>query len=175
MLPSASSLANYGGAKNDYSAPRDSTTDRSALGTNPAYADVAAMTHVAPRAFVRFQPNGSSAPTLPASNAHDEHWNANASNAAPVVARSSTGVYTVTYPSIVFDEIPASSPGSTPAGITLNLRCAMRPNLQLGSTTNYDAQASVTSPNVVTVKIFTVGTSTLVDPNDATIVNVVVI
>ena len=171
MLPGVASLSTYGGAKNDLSAPVDSTTDRSANGVNPAYADIAAMSHCAVRAFVRFQPNGTSAPTLPATNPYDSVWNANASNAAPVVARSTTGTYTITQPSTVFDEIPAGQPGASPSGIALNLRTAWT-NIELGSTTNYEARAAVTSPNVVTVKIFTVGTSTLVDPNDGTIVAV---
>lgn len=168
MLPAVSSIANYGGPLQDYSAVRDATRDRSASGVNPAYGDVAAMTHTAPRMFVRFQPNGSSAPTLAASGAHDEHWN-NGNNATPVVARANTGIYTVTVPAAVLDEIPSNLPGSTPAGIPVNLRAPWA-NLELGSTTNYDVKAQVTAPNVVTIKIFTVGTSTLHDPSDGTIV-----
>lgn len=166
MFPNVASLATYGGPLNDYSAPRNSSTDRSASGTNPAYGDIAAMTHCGVRAYVRFVPHGTGSPTFAASSARDEGWN-NGNNVAPVIARSSTGLYTATYPSTVFDEIPSSFNGSTPAGIALNLRAAWV-NLELGSTTNYDANARVSSPNVITVAIYTVGTSTLVDPNDGT-------
>jgi hypothetical protein len=170
MLPGVASLASYGAALNDYSSPKDATTDRSAAAVNPAFGDVAAMTHTAPRAWVRFKLNGSSAPTLPVSNAHDEMWN-NGNNAAPVPARTNTGIYTVTFPGTVFDEIPLGAPGANPSGYPVNLRTSWG-NLELGSTTNYDVKTTVTSANVITVKIFTIGTSTLVDPNDGTIVGV---
>jgi hypothetical protein len=171
MLPNPASLATYGGALADYSAPRDSQTDRSAVGTNPAYADVAAMTKTAVRAFVRFQPNGTGEPTLPSTNAGSALWN-NGLNAQPTVARSATGKYAVTVPSTVLDEIPANQQGATPGGFAVNLRASFA-NLELGSTTNSDVRTSIGSnPNVVNVLIFQVGTSTLVDPNDGTIVDI---
>ncbi len=168
MFPGVAALATYGGAKSDYSSPKDSTTDRSAVGTNPAYADVAAMTHCAVRAFAAFVPAGSGTPALAASNPHDEGWNnGNPSNTLVVPARTGTGVYTLTYPGTVYDEIPVGQPGASPSGFALNLRRAWC-NVELGASTNYEARATVTAPNVITVKIFTVGTSTLVDPNDGT-------
>jgi len=164
------SIASYGGPLQDYSAVRDSTTDRSASGTNPAYNDLAEMTRTRPAVWARFVPNGSSAPAFATTNARGELWN-NGNNAAPAVARSGAGTYTLMYPATVFDEIPANLPGATPAGFAVNLLAAWA-NLELGSTTNYDVKAAVTAPNVITVKIFTVGTSTLHDPSDGTTVGV---
>lgn len=170
MLPSVASVTTYGGVLKNYSAVSDSTTDRPDAGVNPAYSDIAAMTHTAIRAFTRFTPAGTGTPTLPASNAHDEVWN-NGQNAAPVPARSGVGIYTVTHPATVQDEIPAGQPGATSGGFALNLRVAWC-NVEPGASTNYEARAVVTSPNVITIKIFTVGTSTLVDPNDGTTIGV---
>ena len=51
MLPETASLASYGGPKNDYSAVIDPSTDWSAAGVNPAYGDVAALTHTAFRVW----------------------------------------------------------------------------------------------------------------------------
>lgn len=169
MLPNDASIANYGGSLQDYSAVRDASRDRAAAGVNPAFGDTAAMTKTSPRVWVRFRPNGTGAPTLAPSNAHGEHWN-NGLNVPPVLARTAVGIYTVTYPATVFDEIPAGLPGANPAGTAVNLRAAWD-NVELGSTTNYDVKVSATTANVLTAKIFTIGTSTLVDPNDATIVS----
>lgn len=169
-LPGVASIATYGGALKNFSAVRDSTTDRAAAGTNPAYGDLAAMTHTAPRAWLRFQPNGSSAPTFAPTNAHDEMWN-NGNNAAPTITRSTTGTYAAAFPSTVLDEIPSGLDGANSAGYALNLRAPFA-NIELGSTTNYDVRAKVTAPNIITILIFTIGTSTLVDPNDGSIVGV---
>jgi|SRR6185312_4531033 len=170
MLPKVATLATYGGALADYSAPRDTTTDRSADGTNPAYADVAAMTHTAARFWARFQPHGTSPVTVPVANAYDATWN-NKNNAVPSCARTGVGTYTVTAPATVYDEIPPGAQGSTPAGFAVNFRMPSA-NLELGASTNYDVRVKVTAPNVLTVETFTVGTSSHVDPNDGTVIGV---
>jgi len=170
MLPSVASLSTYGGALNDYSPPIDASTDRPAAGANPAYGDTAAMTHTAIRGWARFTPAGSSTPTLAS---HDETWN-NGNNSAPTIARSEEGIYTLTYPATVYDEIPATSPGGVSGGYALNLRAGFC-NEEIGGSTLYKAIAFITSPNVVTVKIFSVGSSpALTDPNDGTVIGVFV-
>jgi hypothetical protein len=173
MLPKVASILTYAGPLADYSATIDSTTDRPASGTNPAYGDVAAMTHTALRAWARFQPNGITAPSVPTgqvlANVHDEVWN-NGNNAAPLYARSSTGQYTVTYPATVVDEIPINYAGYT-GPVAVNLRGAWA-NVEPGAATDYDARAVVTSANVVTVKVYQKGSSTLVDLNDGTVLGV---
>jgi hypothetical protein len=133
MLPNVASSASYGGAKNDYSAVSDSTTDRAAAAVNPAYGDIAAMTHTAFRAWIRLTLYSSgAAPTIVA---HDEVWNNSGGNAAPSVARLSAGSFQVTYPATVVDEIPATSPGYTgPQTVNLqsgigNVRAAVPTNI----------------------------------------------
>src|SRR6185312_3248098 len=144
MLPKVATLATYGGALADYSAPRDTTTDRSAHGTSPV--------------------------TVPVANAYDATWN-NKNNAVPSCARTGVGTYTVTAPATVYDEIPPGAQGSTPAGFAVNFRMPSA-NLELGASTNYDVRVKVTAPNVLTVETFTVGTSSHVDPNDGTVIGV---
>lgn len=109
-LTKAASISTYGGAKNDYSAPVDSTTDRPAKGVNPAYGDVAAMSHTDFRAWAHLTLYANTA-VAPKVVDHDEKWNNGVGNAAPVAARVSPGIWTVTYPTTVLDEIPATSPG----------------------------------------------------------------
>lgn len=176
MLPKVASFATYAGPLRDYTAPIDATTDRPATGTNPAYGDVAGMTHTALRAWARFQPNGITAPSVPTgqvlANVHDETWN-NGNNAAPLFARTATGQYTVTFPTTVVDEIPSGYDGYT-GPTAVNLRMAW-PSLEPGGATNYEVRSIVTAANIVTVKIYTVGTSNLTDPNDGTVVGIAVV
>jgi hypothetical protein len=152
MLPGIATLQGYGGALLDYSPPVDPTTDPSAAGRNPAFADIAAMTHVAPRAFARFALSGTVlAPVL---LAHDETWNnGNPANVAPVVARAGVGIYTVTWPATVFDEIPAGMPGSSPAGFPVNLRGGWACASNVADF--YDAHVVPTAPNVLTLYLWT--------------------
>jgi hypothetical protein len=172
MLPSVAALATYGGPLKNYSATVDSSTDRPDAGANPAYADVAAMTHCAPRAIVRFRPVGSGTPILVS---WDAVWN-NGNNAAPVVSRAGAGSYLITFPATVLDEIPSGSPGSTPGGIALNLRMAL-PGVEPLAGVMYQVGTLVqptTPANAVAVAIATVGTSTPADPSDATTFSVVI-
>jgi hypothetical protein len=108
-LPKTASISSYDGAKNDYSAGVDSSTDRAAAGANPAYNDVAEMTQTAFRVWAHLTLYASgAAPTVVANN---ECWNATGLNAAPAFARTGPGQYTATYPSTVVDEIPLGAPG----------------------------------------------------------------
>jgi hypothetical protein len=102
--------------------------------------DVAGMTRTARRAWARF--TAGSSPLLAATNPDDAVWG-NASGVLPVVAHSSTGVFTMTWPSTIVDQF-----GTTRS---INLRWA-RVSVE-GSTCAF-AQCSVTSPNVVTVYLF---------------------
>jgi hypothetical protein len=147
MLPNAASLNNYGGALNDYSAPVDSTTDRSATGVNPALGDVAQMTHTCPRLWARLTLKASGA--TPVLVAHDEMWNNTVpGNPAPTPARTSAGIFTLTYPSTTQDEIPANAPGYS-GPIALNLRAAWANDR--GGAVWGEAKAVITAPNVVTI------------------------
>lgn len=160
MLPKVASINSYGGPKNDYSSPKDSSTDRSAAGVNPAYGDVAAMTHTAARSWARMTVH--SAGGTPTLVANDEVWN-NGNNAAPTTARSGAGVFTLTYPTTVVDEIPATSPGYI-GPQAVNFRAGRGSNR--GGTTWYQVEVVPTAANVLTVYLwkFSGGVPTLGDP-----------
>lgn len=169
-LPDVDSLATYGGALADAAAVSNPLTDRSASGTNPAYANVAMATHTNIRAWARFTPAGTGTPVLAAAGvAHDELWGAamGAAAAKPMLARTATGTYTLTWPATVLDEVPPTALGGQ-ASHALNLRVAFC-NEEIASGTLYRAVGIVTAPNVVTVSIWTVGsTPALADPNGPT-------
>jgi hypothetical protein len=100
--PDIDSLATYGGEKEDYSPVEDPTTDRAAADANQAYATVAALTHTAPRAILRF--TGAATPTLVS---HDSMWG-NAFADSPTIVNGATGIYTITWPATVQDELGES-------------------------------------------------------------------
>lgn len=165
-LPDLDTVATYGGTLSDYSPVIDSTTDRPAAGANPAYANIAMATHTLIRAFARFVPAGTGAPALASSGTvYDAVWLA-VTATAPVVARTTTGVYTLTWPTTVFDEIPAGAPGYNASGHTVNFRAGFA-NVEVGSTSIWMASVSC-SANVVTVKIFN-SSGSLADPNDSSV------
>ena len=74
-----------------------------------------------------------------------EAWNPDQNQAAPVIDRTSAGVYTVTY--------PASAPDENGIAVTISLRGAAA-LLQIGGTDWGDAKAYVSAANVVTVTLF---------------------
>lgn len=168
-LPNTTSLASYGGAKNDFSAPIDSSTDRSATGVNPAYNDIAAMTHTAFRvwAHLTLYSNGA-APTIVA---RDEMWN-NGLNNGPVVARVAAGQFSLTYPTTVLDEIPPTSPGySGPQAVNLlggigQARCGVPTSSDWA-----DVKVFPTAPNVLMAYFWhqASGGMTLGDPSPSSI------
>lgn len=169
--PDTDTLGTYGGATQDAAPVSNPQTDRPASAVNQEYATTAMQSHTAIKAWVRFTPVGTAAPVLAASGAqHDEQWGTamGPTNALPVVARpSTTGIYTLTWPATVQDEIPSGSPGAS-AGHALNLRVAWC-NEEIASGTLYKANAVVTAPNVVTVYIWSVGASpALADPSGPT-------
>ena len=147
-LPNIATLASYGGALVDYQQPLDPTTDRPASAVNPAYADTSAMTHTAFRAWARFRWDTTLTPTC-VLVAHDAVWG-NGPALAPTLARLSAGVFTVTWPATVADEIPSGQPGASPAR-TVALRGG-RGNSR-GSAVLYHCTVS-TVANVLTLHVF---------------------
>lgn len=152
MLPDVDALATLGGALQDYSPVIDPTRDRPAAGANVGYADAAAATHTVLRGIFRLTWNGAGTPTIAY---HDEVWNGSTNgvpnNAAPVAARTSTGVATITYPSTVVDEIGASNPGGNGNPHNVNLQAVVA---MVEGGTPLHVQAAVTSANVVTIYLF---------------------
>lgn len=141
-LPDIDSLSTYGGALNNSTPVEDPTTDRDANLANKAYANVAALTHTGIRAWCAFVGHATTPPD-PVSNVHDAVWG-NPPAVKPVVAKTGTGVYTVTFPATVQDELDATH--------SVNLRRAWA---SVEGTTPYLTTATVTSANVVTVRLFT--------------------
>jgi hypothetical protein len=140
-LPGIDSLSTYGDAKSNYAPVEDPTTDEDAAHRNLYAANVAAMTQTAPRAICRFVGHGTT-PTDPASNVHFAVWG-NDVSVKPVVAHSATGVFTITWPSTITDELGEEH--------SVNLVDGW-PNVN-GSTL-YHAQVTITAPNVATVYVF---------------------
>lgn len=140
-LPDVDSFSAYGGELANYAPIEDATTDEDASWRNLYAMNVAAMTQTATRAWCAFVGHGTT-PTDPASNVHGAVWG-NALGVKPTMARSSTGVFTITYPTSVNDELNESH--------TVNLK---RCWVNVEGATLYHVQATVTSPNVITVYVF---------------------
>lgn len=155
-LPDISSIDDFGGAKANYAPVTDPTTDEDAADRNRYACDVAMMGHTAPRGFVRFVAVNGAAPTDPASSAHDALWGSDVT-VKPVVARSSEGVWTVTLPTTVDDELTTED--ATLGGgetHTVNVRAAVAQATPVAGVLKH-AVAEVTSANVITVYGYTAG------------------
>lgn len=116
-LPDVGSLAQYGGVKVNDHPVVDPQTDLDADEDNKARCDVAAMTHVAPRAWCRFTTAATTGAMILVS--HDSNWGS-LGGVAPTLSRISAGVFDVTWPTTVTDELGVSH--------TLNIRWAWPPN-----------------------------------------------
>jgi hypothetical protein len=150
-LPDISSIDDVGGAKANYAPVTDPTTDEDAADRNRAFCDVAMMGHTAPRGFVRFVAVDGADPDDPASSVHDALWGS-AVGVKPVVANTGEGVWTVTLPSTVDDELTledaALGGGETH---TVNVRPAFAQATAVAGVLVH-AVAEVTSANVITVR-----------------------
>lgn len=151
--PARATLGTYGGPWNDYSAVVDATTDVSAgnstSGGNAWAIDTESMLRTAVRAWVVFTPAGTGSPTL------GTNWTMwpTSGNAAPVVTRTGVGLYAITCPVSVIDEMSASQTLNLLAG---DCQCQSQSVLWL-------AQVSV-SGNVVSIAIFN-SSGALADPS----------
>jgi hypothetical protein len=141
-LPSPTPLSAYGGALGNYLGQGvvDPTTDLDAAAHNQAMSDLAAMTNTTVRAWCVFTSTAS-----PALVSHYAMWGTGG-GVAPVVARTSAGVYTVTWPSTITDALGASQ------SVTYSVAEATAQ----GSSA-FLVQASKTSSTVATVYAFTTG------------------
>jgi hypothetical protein len=152
-LPNTSSLDDFGGPLADYAPVTDPTTDESAKYRNRYVCDVAMMGHSAPRGFVRFVAVDGAAPTDPVSYVHDAMWGSTAP-VKPVVARAGEGIWTVTLPATVSDEL-TSAPASQGGGEThtVSVRAVLAQATPVAGVLKH-AVAEVTSANVITVSGF---------------------
>jgi hypothetical protein len=156
-LPDSATYDTYGGAKTNYAPVEDYSTDEDAADRNEYVADVAGMTHTAVRCWRRFLGNAVT-PTDPGSNVFDNVWGNDLAD-KPTVARTGAGVYTVTYPATIVDDN-----GTTRS---INLRGGWA---NVEGSTLYFTTVTVTSPNVLTVRVF----NTAFAANDAAGVTIAV-
>lgn len=101
-LPENSSIATYGFPKVNYSSPIDPSTDVDMDLLNIAMTDTAAMTRTVDRGWIRMSLAASSGALV--LNSWDTVWK-ESTPTLPVLARSSTGVFTVTFPTTVEDAL----------------------------------------------------------------------
>jgi hypothetical protein len=139
-LPDIDSLSTFGGALANYNgqAVVNPLTDRDAGAANIAYMDTALMTATAIRCWCRFTCAATTGAMVLV--AHNSLWG-NGAPVNPVLARTGTGVFTVTFPSSVTDPLTVVH--------SLNLRAAFAHDL--GAPTLYSVRPVVTSSNVITV------------------------
>lgn len=140
-LPDIDSLSSYGGALENYAPVEDASTDEDAAWRNLYAMNVAALTQTAPRAMCRFVGNAVT-PTDPTSNVHFAVWG-NTLSVKPTVARTGAGVYTITWPTSVTDELDTSHTISLVTGWA-----------NVEGATLYHAQVTISSSNVATVRVF---------------------
>lgn len=156
-LPGIDSLATYGGEKADYAPIEDPTTDESAEHRNIVFANVAAMTQTSCRAMRSFTGHATT-PADPVSGfVHAAVWGSD-NGVKPTVAHSATGIYDITWPTDVTDEL-----GETHS---VNLRRAVA-QVEQSDGTFRDAHPKVTSANVV--RVYTYSGTTLDDLVDEVI------
>ena len=174
-LPSVDNfITTYGGALVDYAPCEDPSTDRPAAAANQWYADTAAMTQTPFRALVRLQKAGVgysiTSPDQPALSGTTFQQAAVWCDGSgvipfasfPVVAKLGVGVYTVTWPATVTDALGAVQ--------TLNFRAAIKPSIEYSGVGSLGhANATVTAPNQLTVRLFDPTTLLPSDLNNPTI------
>jgi hypothetical protein len=156
ILPSVATLADYGGPKQNDAPVADPVTDEDADERNEYVEDVAGMTNTAIRAWCRFVTVNNANPTDP-TNAHGAVWGS-ALAVKPTVAWSSEGVWLITWPTTVTDELGTVH--------TISLRGVATPNVE--GTTLYHTNATVSSANTVTVRVWNTS-NTLSDAVGATV------
>lgn len=144
ILPQSNSLSNFGGIKTDYSQIVSVATDWSADNVNSAFGDVAAMSRTAIRTFAQFI-TSATAPTLVN---FDAVWKTNTPT-LPVIVRTGAGIFTVTYPASVTDELGNAQ--------SLNLRSGVG-NISSTSTFGF-CNVVVSSSNVLTIYLANVAGS----------------
>lgn len=145
VFPEVDDINTYGGPKTDEGPIESPTTQLSGPDYTKLAASTAAMTHTGIRAWVRFVTAATTgAMTL---TSHDAGWG-NSAPVTPLLARTGTGVFTVTWPTSVNDEL------SLPH--TVNARAVLAPVVE-GSTAANTARVAITAPNVLTVYTFASG------------------
>lgn len=104
-----STIATYGGPYVDASAVNNPTSQLAAAKGNRAFEDLAQLTRVGYRAIVRFTTTATAAPvTYAAANVSAETAWGNSDAYKPTVAKTATGIYTVTFAASYTDGLSES-------------------------------------------------------------------
>lgn len=140
-LPDIDSTATYGGPKQDDRPVENPLTDESAADINKMKASVAGMTQTAERAIRRFVGHATTPPDA-ASNAHFSVWG-NTPDLKPPVTKGGTGVYDITYPATVLDELGEEH--------TVNL---VDGKWSVNGTVPYTCTLTITAPNIARLRVF---------------------
>jgi hypothetical protein len=135
---------NYGTPYQNERPVEDPTTEPDAGAINEALVDIAACTRTAVRAWVKFPGLTYTAGTqsIPITS-HDAVWGS-AVGVAPVVTQSATGIYLITWPTTVDDELGDPH--------TLNIVMPLQPVTI--DTTLSAAKVSAFTANTMTVRTF---------------------
>ena len=149
MLPQSNSYQNLGGELADYQPVTDPTTDRAAAAENDAFADVAAMTRMAFRAYVTF----TIAATVGTVIDHDAVWGNDVSVKPTIGYLGSAGGYSITWPASVTDA----------RGISRSVN--LRRGLVNVAQSNGTGSLSTSGPNTATLRLSVAGA--LADPTGA--------
>lgn len=156
-LPDIDSIDTYGGALSNYEPIVDPTTDEDASWRNAYVCNVAMMTRTALRAVRRFKGHATTPADPSTGTVHEAMWG-NTNGVKPSVVHNATGIYDVTFPASVDDELGTAH--------DVNLRWAMA-QVEQSDGTFRAAHAKVTGAN--TVRIYTYSGTTLNDLSDEVI------
>lgn len=148
-VPDKSTLATYGGPYSNAYPVASPLTDQDAALANQMMADAAGMTRTKLSFWAVFTTASSSgAMTL---QAWDATWAA-ATPTAPTLALVSTGIFSVTVPALITDEL----------GVTHSVnfqRCEARIQLAASPTLFFVAPFAVVTPNVLSAAVYGTGSS----------------
>jgi len=146
-------IANYGGPFQNERLPEDPETEVDALYFDRALEDVAQLTNAAGFGWYKFTTTTTSAPTTLAANTVSVAcFFGNGTAQKPTVAKTATGVYTLTFPS-EFDDalVGVENMASVEETQSVVFTFASQPNV-FG--TNGYARVDSLASNVVTVKVY---------------------
>ena len=138
-LPESLSFNELGGEKLDYSTVVDSSTDRSADEVNKVFCNVAQMSRLSPRVWCNISIN-ITGPTATLTN-WDAVWKAS-SPTPPTLTYVTTGTWTLTFPTSVYDEMLNSH--------YVNLRGAWTSSTAVATNSLASFGTVISSANVIT-------------------------
>lgn len=140
-LPEIDDLDTVGGEKEDYEPVEDPVTDLAAAHWNLVAMNATMVTQTATRAIRRFVGHATT-PAEPSSNPQFAVWG-NGVSVLPTVAKGGTGIYDITWPTSVTDPLGVSH--------TVNF---VDGTWNVNGSTAYTCTLTVTSPNVVRLRVF---------------------